>query len=392
MAAGEVGRIDARTDVYLVGATLHAVLTGQPRHAVDELANVLVTAILSEKATYDADVPAELAEICNRACAPEPADRFESALELRRALSDFLRHRTSVALCRRLAPLEAELATLAGQTTRRSEPEEQRTLALLSECRFGYEQALRDWPSNAAAATGLRRVLGSAIRVELAQGDAVGARVALTQLAELGGETSLATELDALVALAESAARARVEKLTRLERDMDLRVGAKQRALVLLLVIPISASVAVFVIRSGAAAITHSNMVTIIVLMNAALWLAIGLGRAKLLETAVNRRLVLGAAVMLAAWLMNRVAGWIGHTPVNVIGATDLFVLAAIAAVGWAPHLRRFAFVALFAAAAGIAATALPEHWTTFFAGAALLVLVGFASLVVHRGPRSPGP
>jgi eukaryotic-like serine/threonine-protein kinase len=392
MAAGELSRIDARTDVYLVGATLHAVLTGQPRHALDDLANVLVAAILSEKATYDADVPAELAEICNRACAPEPADRFQSALELRRALSDFLRHRTSVALSRRLAPLEAELATLASQTAARSESEEQRTVALLSECRFGYEQALRDWPSNVAAAMGLRRVLGSAIRVELAQGDAIGARVALTQLIELGGAATLATELEGLVAVAEAAARTRAEKLTRLERDTDLRVGAKQRGTVLLLVVPISAAVGVFVLRSGQAAITHEYMVAIIALMNAALWLAIGIGRKKLLETAVNRRLVMGAAIMLAAWLLNRTAGWAGRTPVNVIGATDLFVLAVVAAAGWAPYLRRFAVVAVFAAVSAIAATAIPRYWTGFFAAAALLVLVSFASLFVHRAPADPGP
>jgi len=385
MAAGEVARIDARTDVYLVGSTLHAVLTGQPRHSVDDLGDVLVAAILSEKAMYGPGVPEELAEICNRACAPEPEDRFESALELRRALSDFLRHRTSVALCRRLAPLDAELAALAVQTSQRSEAEEQRTLALLSECRFGYEQALRDWPSNAAASSGLRRVLGSAIRVELAQGDAVGARVALTQLSELGGATELATELEGLVALAEESARARAEKLERLERDTDLRVGAEQRGMVLLLVVPISLAVAIFVIRSGSAAITHANMVTIIVLMNAALWLAIAVGRAKLLETAVNRRLVLGAAVMLAAWLVNRVAGWVGRTPVNLIGATDLLVLAAVASAGWAPQLRRFIVVAVLAAAASVAAAALPEHWAAFFAVAAVSVLAAFASLFVRR-------
>ena len=393
MALSVVSRVDERTDVYLIGATLHAILTGQARHAGKTLAKVLASAVSSEPATYGADVPAELAAICNRACAADPKRRFESVPALRRALSEFLRHRSSVALCQRLAPRTQELVRLATDGTR-GEPEvESRIRALLSECRFGYEQALGEWSSNPAAEVGLRRVLCVAVRLELAQGDAVGARAALAQLRELSGTPSASaaaaaatTELEELerrIAQAERHARARDAKLERLERDTDLRVGARQRAIMVLALMPFAMGMAAFVASSGTAAITRANMVAVIVLMNGALWLAIGLGQRKLLETAVNRRLVAGAAVMLAIWLANRIVGWAVGTPLNVIGATDLFVLAGVAGAAWAPQLRRFAVVSVLGLAAAIGATHLPALWATFFALIAIVVLATFASLFV---------
>jgi serine/threonine-protein kinase len=61
------GPIDERTDVYLLGATLHEIVTARPRHPGSELHAVLMHAVLSEPVSYGEEVPAELAELANRA-------------------------------------------------------------------------------------------------------------------------------------------------------------------------------------------------------------------------------------------------------------------------------------------------------------------------------------
>ncbi|MEZ4430246.1 MAG: hypothetical protein R3A51_21415 [Nannocystaceae bacterium] len=48
----------------------------------------------------DDRVPAELAEICNRACHPEPAQRFPDVATLRAALLEYLAHRRATAVLR----------------------------------------------------------------------------------------------------------------------------------------------------------------------------------------------------------------------------------------------------------------------------------------------------
>src|SRR5262249_24358255 len=67
MLPPQTGEIDARTDVSLVGATLHACLTGAPPHVADAIAPLLYAIAESAPPTYGPDVPPELAAILARA-------------------------------------------------------------------------------------------------------------------------------------------------------------------------------------------------------------------------------------------------------------------------------------------------------------------------------------
>ena len=108
------GVVDARTDVYLLGASLHHVLAGTPRHAGDALKVVLEAAWISAPVVYGADVPDELGALANRATAVDPAARPDGALAFRQAILDYLAHRSATSLAvvadERLAELEAALA------------------------------------------------------------------------------------------------------------------------------------------------------------------------------------------------------------------------------------------------------------------------------------------
>jgi serine/threonine protein kinase len=86
------GPIGPRTDVYLLGETLHEVLTGAPRHNCSTMTEVLQLARVSAPPRFPKNVPTELGALCERATARDQSARPESALHSRQALDDYLQH------------------------------------------------------------------------------------------------------------------------------------------------------------------------------------------------------------------------------------------------------------------------------------------------------------
>ncbi len=211
MARAAYDEIDERTDVYLLGATLHALLTGGPRHAGTTLHTVLIAALLSEPVAYGPSVPSELAALANRATSADRASRPPTASAMRDALAAFLRHRSSMRLAE-----EAEHLV--------SSPE--RTEAQAVEARFGFTMALREWPENEAARGGLRRTLGALVEIEIARSSPDAARALADRLEPRDAL------LDARIAQLALEVRERrlLEQAARDEaRDRDPRVASRQR-------------------------------------------------------------------------------------------------------------------------------------------------------------------
>ena len=78
MLGGPQPLIDERTAVYLLGATLHEIVTGQPPHRGAEFGD-MVRSILDSTPLFPPDVPRELAAICTRAMRRLRKGRYASA-------------------------------------------------------------------------------------------------------------------------------------------------------------------------------------------------------------------------------------------------------------------------------------------------------------------------
>jgi len=210
--------VDERTDVYLLGASLHEALTGRPRHPGTSIAEVLRSVAESPPVTLPSDVPEELVAIVNRATHRDRSMRFASVGELRRSLERYLVHRASTAL---VARANATLNALPDG----AKLDELRVR--FAESRFGFRSALEQWPENEAARSGMRRALAQMFDAELHHGNLDAAAALLADADELG-------DVEGQRARLEAARRRQKDDLARLReeaRQGDAGVSARDRAL-----------------------------------------------------------------------------------------------------------------------------------------------------------------
>lgn len=209
--------LGTHTDVYLLGATLYHILAGRPPHEGDTALSIMLNVL---KGPPPPPGPTELVEVCRRAMALEPADRYPDVEALRQAIQHHLEHRAAGRLAddaaRRLQALEAGMQGM--------QPDERQRL--FGECRFGFTQALASWPACEPARVGRARAVTLMIEQALAEGHADAAAALLAELdaapAELQQQVAQAQATD-------EARRARLVRLEEMQREFDPRVGTRAR-------------------------------------------------------------------------------------------------------------------------------------------------------------------
>lgn len=382
MVTGDDAQMDERTDVFLLGATLYEVLSGNPPWSGADLQEVLAKAWECQPPPLPASAPAELAAICRKCLALEPGDRYQSALELREALSGFLRHRGSV----QLAEAAAErLQRFQEAVAREDRPT---AYALFSESRFGFGQALREWPENAAALEGLRRCLEAGVRFEVSQGNLDAARAIARELPSV--PRALADELDALEQrlAREQRIAARIERLA---REMDPGVASRQRVavfvttivmiLVMVTLIETVAPVKGWLLNLGPWYLAVS-LIPVLCIFSLAVWL----GRHSVLSTRLNRRMVGIVAASAFMTLLSRIGAALLGQDLRTNSLGNFYAVLGISLAAAITLHRGFSWsFAVLLAGFGLAASS-PGYEPPIFALSAMFALI--VAVLSWRGWR----
>jgi eukaryotic-like serine/threonine-protein kinase len=373
------GVIDQRTDVYLLGASLHRALTGQRRHQGADLETLFDSVARSEPYDYGPDVPRDLAAICNRATAQAPSDRYPDVASLRDAVVAHLRRRGSIALTEaalgRLASLEQAVADSA------DEGDVIELAKLSSEARFGFLQALREWNGNDQARSGLQRCIGVMARQLIARGNVEAARALVAELP--APDPVLDAELADAIAR-RAAERERVDGLERMADDLDERVSWRARiGLFLVLSVAGSASGLLFVPIGGAPLLPLDNRGGVVsaALVAVVLSVFVYARRRQLLKNAANRRIVGLVYASAGAMMLNRTFALFERVTPALVTSRDLLLFAVSSAIGALAIDRRLGWSTLVFVVGGATIVLWPDLFLPLFAGTtvAALVAVGLA-------------
>lgn len=346
MATGAT--VDERTDVYLLGSTLHMILTGTMRHPGPTVKDALALATDSKAFDYRAAIPRELAELANRACHVDPAQRPATAKAFRDELTLYARHRDARSLADQAMQRMAELETLL-KVPAPTDDQQQQLERVLAEARFGLGQALAQWSENVPAREALIR-------------------------------------LEAIV----EQRRARTSQLERAERERDPRHGAASRILGMtgLLVMDI---VMAIVAATGDEAPSPIRLLSFPLVAFVALLVGALALRKQVLRTALNRQMLWCLLIGLGFMVIGRTVGLFVPIPPHEHFARDAFMLAGTLAIIAVAFMRWAVWCAVAFLVCGVLVMVFPEKAVPIFSASTVLV-VGIGLLASWISGRNVRP
>ncbi|MDF1667163.1 MAG: protein kinase, partial [Planctomycetota bacterium] len=194
--------IGPHTDIYLLGAILHEILTGEPPHKGRNLMATLLAASQGVTPSFPSDTPRELANLCCKALAKNPLDRFESVQSFQAAINIYLSHRESSHISNSAREL---LFSCESQTSAVEKSESQTTkeksqvLSDFAEAVNGFKQALTLWPGNPEAREYASKAHYSYARTALSFGDIALAETQLSSVKDAESNQFLSKAISAKI-------------------------------------------------------------------------------------------------------------------------------------------------------------------------------------------------
>ncbi|MDG1837236.1 MAG: serine/threonine-protein kinase [Phycisphaerales bacterium] len=178
-------KLDARTDVYLLGSTLYNIVTGYPPHQGETTEEVFERILTSPMPTFAEGWPDALKMLCRKAMEADPNDRYASA----RAMLEDLRYVIEYGELTELeADCDQDLNALIEMAEDRNK-DISKFNELGTRCRFGLERILHEWPSNTTVARNLEKCLYLLCNAAISQQRIAAARSIMVQYRELAGDT-----------------------------------------------------------------------------------------------------------------------------------------------------------------------------------------------------------
>jgi serine/threonine-protein kinase len=379
MLDGAPEAVSERTDVFLLGATLHFALTGRPRHEGSTLMAVLAAAAQCEPVAYGDDVPDELARLCNDATAREPEHRIASVALFRERLAGFLLRRPSHALT-----LDAE-RTLERAEAIGAADDRARALrwSALADAKLGFTRALAQWPANPRAARGLDRARGAMIRHAIAAEDASVARALYAELATTD------PALDAEVAALEARAAQDLDRAVRwasAEGELDTSGTRRERTMALALIgalfVAITAAIAVLDPAGRAPPTLPQKLVTEVAITGVA-FASLYWQRARVLASRGSRRIALAIAAVGLSLCASTVTSLALAVSIHAATVLTFSLLAAVCASLAVSSVRVWPAAAVAAVGAALIA-AMPARMSAIVSATAGL----FALTVLSAAAR----
>ena len=371
LTQGDERLVTCATDVYLLGACLHEVLTGHAPHRRADGYKTLMAAWDSDPQEYPPAIPQELAEICRRAMAREQKDRYASALALRRALETFLTHLTSIHIAaaarRRLAMLGEAVESKA------DDGDVQREYAA---ARFGFEQALDLWSDSVEAGNGrtavIEKMAGYALgRGELGQGERL--------LGELENPPGHLVDRVAQLRV-EAASKAReLDDLREMQRQQELSVTATPRfraAMVQTIMLTLLSASAAVLDQLGIYTpghIEHVGAVVFLVLSSVFVLQRFG---AEIHRHQGTRRLTTALSFMVGGMFFMALFSAIVGLPLGVAVGLDMLLIATSIGITSVLGEKFILITAAVLVAAGLLCAVLPGQYLWILTGVNLVMPV----------------
>jgi eukaryotic-like serine/threonine-protein kinase len=364
-----------QTDVYLLGGCLYEVLTGKPVHQGDTIKEVLESAHRGEMPSFSAGASPGLVEICTRALASVPEERFEQAAQVQVALTEWLRNQGTERLVAS-ASVHADTLTRCIQ-----DGDAGGAAAAFSAAHFGFTQALVDLPDHALAGLGLVTALEQMAAFELTRDNLDHVALLRDELAALGVPSeALGKQL---------AVRTRaLAKQRELARGLALETDVLPRSAYL-----VTVGICFFVAIAGAAAgwltfDTNMSLFRAAVILNLPVFVLAFVFRAAVLRTTASRLLISALMAAAVATMLTRAIGVVVQIPLHAQFAIDLVAISASSPpVVWMAGPRAVPLVlTMLAGSAGC--LLLPAHAPMIFGVVITISMIYLAAVLYRTSPR----
>lgn len=378
----EANRPTPASDVFMLGGLLYRLITGYPPNQGGTIYEVLANAHAGKRPPIGHAVPRALAEICERALATRPQDRFVDANAFRDAVTAYRRNRRRYEALSSARRCVKELSALVSNPQSPQQTPVPEVYRAFGATRQAIDEAERLEETGEHEVGNLRKeAVQSVLEWELERDNPGGAEALLAELDDV--DPDLRARVEAL-----AAKRAKdLEELEQLRHEIDPNVARWPRFLfwisvgfVILLteLVPFLMGVEPDPERVLGGHLAYLGLLGAV---------TIGL-RKKLLTNRTNRASIALVWVLSLFGLALRAAAYFGRFDLSTTMSLDLLLVALVATFG-AFHLDRRILVAppLYLTFAVIAAV-FPAYALLMFGGGHFVALTAIAAVTTFVSPR----